>query len=71
MLAESSEKNYDFSTLKENIAQYYGKDYFMIVGIESIIFILLGLYVFYVFPHEIGNSSHPLFFLGFPYHKQK
>lgn len=66
LLAESSEKAFTWRMLLDNIAQFKGVNYFIILTIQQFVLMLLGLYVFYVFPHEIGVASHPLFFLGFP-----
>lgn len=70
MLAESSYLGYTFYDFTHIINYYRGINFIYYFIIEYILFIILGLYFFYIIPHEIGIAKHPLFFLGFPHKKE-
>ena len=71
VLAESSFLGYTFWQFTQLINFYKGINFVYYFLIEYCIFLLLGLYFFYIIPHEIGVPKHPLFFLGFPKNKKK
>lgn len=54
MIAESSYLSYDFWHFARVVNLYKGLNFVYIFIIEYIIFLVLGLYFFYIIPHEIG-----------------
>ena len=52
------------------VLDYKVLDFFYIAGVETLILLILSIYVILIIPHKIGIAKHPLFFLGFPYSKK-
>ena len=61
--ADGSKMQFRFDMLDRNIDGFIGIYFYIFCLIEICVALILGLYMFYVFPVGIGVPAHPLFFI--------
>ena len=61
--SESFSDGFGFSDLNVKVAGLSFNDFLIVQSLTAVVFIILGLYLDQVWPSEIGQKKHPLFFI--------
>jgi hypothetical protein len=61
MLAQSNDQAFGFDNFGETVLDFGYSRWFWITLIESVLFVLLGIYFDQVWPKDTGVRKHPLF----------